>query len=139
MVRRSIPDGTAVSALPPQSVVVPLHAQAAGQLVHTSGVDELPPTHEPWGSREQLELQPSPEKALASSQASVPVRRPSPHFWHVSADVALPPLQLYPLSTAHPAPHPSPAAEPPSSQPSAPTRLPSPHTEKQRDETDTAP
>jgi hypothetical protein len=40
-----------------------------------------------------LPLQPSPAAVPPSSHSSVPVRRASPHFWHTSRVVALPPAQ----------------------------------------------
>lgn len=78
--RRSIAGGTNVSPLLPQFVAVPLHEHAAGQLEQVSAAEGLPPEQLPYGSTVHLLSQPSPPSRSPSSHASVPVRRPSPHF-----------------------------------------------------------
>jgi hypothetical protein len=80
--------------------------------------------HEKPGSIVHVLVQPSPLFVLASSQASVPARTPSPH---VVAHALGIPTQVHPVSTVQVAEQPSPAALPASSHASAPATIASPH------------
>jgi hypothetical protein len=69
--------------------------EPAGQAsTHVSLAVALPPAHVYPLSTAHEALHPSPATSPPSSQNSVPVRRPSPHFWHTSAADALPPAQV---------------------------------------------
>ena len=77
----------------------------------------------------QTLLHPSPGTVLPSSQASSDASCPSPQGdWHLSGEVALPPVQLKPHSTVQVAEHPSAGSEAPSSHDSSPALYPSPQT-----------
>jgi hypothetical protein len=61
----------------------------ATTLRHTSAALALPPVQVKPLSTAQVPLHPSPAEVPPSSQASLPVRRPSPHFWHTLAALVL--------------------------------------------------